>query len=142
MSIWKQVGFYKNYSTLNQFLYYFLGFVLDHNSVWLKFVFFIQEISTFVTHFSLMQKKTSKTTSWEQYKTKVSIAMIISFDGLLQSYFETCNLNFGKRLVKALRLDLKSPVLIPLGTQPGLETQPHNSRSWWPSGIKLINSSS
>ena len=70
-----------------------------------------------------------KTTSWEQYKTKVSIAIIISFDGLLQYSFEIHNLNFGKRLVKALGLDLKFPAVIPLGTQAGLGTQPHNGRS-------------
>ena len=43
-----------------------------------------------------MQKETSKTTSWEQYKIKVSIVMIISFDGSLQYYFDICNLIFGK----------------------------------------------
>ena len=43
-----------------------------------------------------MQKQTSKNTSWEQYKIKVSIVIIISFDGLLQYYFEIRNLNFGK----------------------------------------------
>ena len=64
-------------------------------------------------------KETSKTISWKQYKIKVFIAMIISFDGLLHYYFEIRNLNFGKRLVNALWLDLKFPVLIPLGTEYG-----------------------
>ena len=45
--------------------------------------------------------------------------MIISFDGLLHYYFEIRNRNFGKRLVNALWLGLKFPVLIPLGTEYG-----------------------
>ena len=94
--IWKPIGFHKNYSTLNQFQYDVLGVILDHNSIWLEFEFSIQEISTFCTHFSLMQKGTLKTTSWEKYKIKVSIVIIISFDGSLQYYFEIHNLNFGK----------------------------------------------
>ena len=43
-----------------------------------------------------MQKGTSKTTSWEKYKIKVSIVIIISFDDSLQYYFEIHNFNFGK----------------------------------------------